>query len=93
MSYTLLDEAVDSVADKIDEGITADQAIEEAAAACMVPVDDLLESFADAYLCTPSGYEQNREADLVTANSDLVELEAADLDEISLVTVSNDDII
>lgn len=93
MSYTILDEAVDSVADKIDEGIHADQAVEEAAAACMVPEDDLCESFTDAYLCSPRIYEQNREADLASSKADLVELETAELDEISLATVSNDDII
>ncbi len=58
-----LDEAVDSVADKIDEGIHAAQAVEDTAAAFMVPEDDLIAEFATVYLCTPRVYEQNLEDD------------------------------
>ncbi len=95
MSYTILDEAVDAVADKIDDGVIAEDAVDEAATAYEVSVEDILVEFTDAYLCSPQIYELNRSADMVTKTEDstaMEELEAADLDEISLAIVSNEDI-
>ena len=98
MSYTILDEAVDAVADKIDDGMTAEDAVDEAATVFEVPVHDILVEFTEAYLCSPRIYEENRKHDMVTQTEDseaMEELEAADLDDIGvgLATVSNEDIV
>ncbi len=95
MSYTILDEAVDAVADKIDDGMIAENAVDEAATAFEVTVEDVLVEFTEAYLCSPQIYEQNRSADMVTKTQDFAameELEAAELDEIGLMIVGNRDI-
>lgn len=95
MSYTILDEAVDAVADKIDDGMIAEDAVDKTATAYEVSVEDILVEFTDAYLCSPQIYEQNRSADMTTKTEDFAameELEAADLDEISLAIVANEDI-
>ncbi len=71
MSYTTLDEAVDAVADKIDDGVMAENAVDEAATAYEVSVEDILVEFTDAYLCSPQIYELNRSADIII-NEDIV---------------------
>lgn len=70
MSYTTLDEAVDAVADKIDDGAMAEDAVDEAATTYEVSVDDILVEFTDAYLCSPQIYEQKRSPDTIT-NEDM----------------------
>ena len=96
MSYTILDEAVDAVADKIDDGMAAEDAVDEAATAFELPVHDILVEFTEAYLCSPRIYEENNKHDMVTKTEDsaaMEELEAADLDEIGLAIVYNEDIV
>jgi len=96
MSYTILDEAVDAVADKIDDGMAAENAVEETATAFELSVHDILVEFKDAYLCSPWIYEENHKQDMATSVEDsaaMEELETADLDEISLSIVSNEDIV
>jgi len=95
MSYTILDEAVDAIADKIDDGMDAEQAIDETVAVFELNVEDILEEFAEAYLCSPQVYEKNYKADMATGTEDFAameELEAAELDELGLAIVSDKDI-
>ncbi len=71
MSYTSLDEAVDAVADKIDDGVMAEDAVDEAATAYEVSVDDILVEFTDAYLCSPQIYEQKTQPGHNYTNEDI----------------------
>ena len=93
MSYTILDEAIDAIAVKIEDGESAEQAVEDAVAEFNILSEELIDHFEEAYLCTPKIYEQNISNDNLTEKEDLAainDLEIADLDE--TIAVLDEDI-